>query len=74
MRPRNGQQGLRRAAGFSGASFPFADGGEGDTEHGGEVLPGEIEFVADFGGIGFDFPCAGLLVAAGFRVQFGALE
>ena len=36
--PRHSQQGPRRAAGFAGAAFPFADGGEGDAEHGGEVL------------------------------------
>lgn len=29
---------------FAGAAFQFADDGEGDAEHGGEVLLGEIEF------------------------------
>ena len=47
MQFRDSQQSLRRAAGFASAAFPFADGGEGDAEHGGEVLLGEIELIAD---------------------------
>lgn len=70
MKPRNRQQCFRRAAGFAGAAFPFADGGEGDAEHGGEVLLGEIEFVTDFGGFGFSLPSAGLFAAVGFGVYF----
>ena len=30
---------------FAGAAFPFADDGEGDAGHGGEVLLGVIEFL-----------------------------
>ena len=47
MQPRHGKQCLRRAAGFAGAAFRFADDGEGDAEHGSEVLLGEIEFGED---------------------------
>ena len=47
MQPCHRQQRLRRTAGFAGAAFRFADDGEGDAEHGGEVLLGEIEFGED---------------------------
>lgn len=47
MQLRHGQQRLRRAAGFAGAAFSFADGGEGDAEHGGEVFLSKVEFGED---------------------------
>ena len=47
MQPCHGEQVLRRAAGFAGAAFPFADGGEGDAEHGGKVFLSVIEIGED---------------------------
>lgn len=74
MQPRHRQQSLPRSARFSCATFPFPHRGERCAQQFREGVLAEVEFVADFGGFGFDFPCAGQFAAVGFRVQFDALE
>jgi hypothetical protein len=36
------------AAGLIGNTLSFAESGEGDAEHGGEIIAGKLEFVAAF--------------------------